>query len=327
MYVRLHFPPKCRFPQEVQVAGAPPALCLAIPQISRLCPEIVQIDCSHLSAKHQIGLPVRDSSNLLPKNHHKFLFREPEVLGLSRPLSLASGRLVSPKIQKKILKILSLVMDLLLCPKTVNFPLILIFIFMIMLFMFMLITIDLILKIFLLQTRCPTPSQSKWATRSSTYQLSRWVNIKQKLVSNVWWKGSDRCFALPSPVSASSHPLLVLRQQQFASTGISLVILLLVILLLVNLLLVIVHLFLIILLTGGSSGFLLAKSALCGTHALGHRGSRRRCRTVSVHGQEWGFFCLTFSWLFFLCFTSQMEIAINDKDVLEDDYDDDLSIL
>ena len=169
----------------------------------------------------------------------------------------------------------------------------------------MLITIDLILKIFLLQTRCPTPSQSKWATRSSTYQLSRWVNIKQKLVSNVWWKGSDRCFALPSPVSASSHPLLVLRQQQFASTGISLVILLL-----VNLLLVIVHLFLIILLTGGSSGFLLAKSALCGTHALGHRGSRRRCRTVSVHGQEWGFFCLTFSWLFFLCFTSQMEIAM-----------------
>ena len=101
--VWLHFPPKCRFPQEVQVAGAPPALCLAIPQISRLCPEIVQIDCSHLSAKHQIGLPVRDSSNLLPKNHHKFLFCEPEVLGLSRPLSLAfgpSGRLVSPKIQK-----------------------------------------------------------------------------------------------------------------------------------------------------------------------------------------------------------------------------------
>ena len=52
------------------------------------------------------------------------------------------------------------------------------------------------------------------------------------------------------------------------------------------------------LLTGGSSGFLLAKSAFCGTHALGHGGSRRRCRTVSVHGQEWGgFFALIFSWL------------------------------
>ena len=109
MYVRLDcstkswfgcISPKMQIPTRGAGCRSPPALCLAIPQISRLCPEIVQIDCSHLSAKHQIGLPVRDSSNLLPKNHHKFLFREPEVLGLSRPLSLASGRLVSPKIQK-----------------------------------------------------------------------------------------------------------------------------------------------------------------------------------------------------------------------------------
>ena len=44
------------------------------------------------------------------------------------------------------------------------------------------------------------------------------------MTEKLCYKGSDSCFAMQSPISASSHPLLVLRQQQLASTGISLVI-------------------------------------------------------------------------------------------------------
>ena len=115
--------------------------------------------------------------------------------------------------------------------------------------------IIIIIETIIVQTRCPTQSQSRWATRSFTYQSSRsdppsginenYTSKRQtstQLQIKVWAKkytqrnsskgcltyysnlGSDRGLAMQSPISSSSHPLLVLRQQQLASTGIAAII-------------------------------------------------------------------------------------------------------